>query len=240
VSARKAIGPALACAALMLAVTPSAGAKVRSTRVLATGDSMIQLVDISLERRLERHRGFRVRSDAHISTGLSKNFLLDWPDYAKTQMRRYRPRATVMFIGANDGFPLRSLSGKRIRCCRDAWIDAYARKVGSMMDTYSRSGASQVYWLTLPAPRPGHWRPVYRAVNRAIKRAARTRRKTATVVDIWPTFTPRGRFRASIRWHGRYRTVRQADGVHLNVLGASIAAGLVTRAMRADGLFSTS
>ena len=225
---------ALACAALL----PAAPAQAATTRVLATGDSMIQLVDFSLEKRLERRPGLRVRSDAHISTGISKPALLNWVSYSKDQMRRYRPRATVVFLGANEGFPMRSLSGKRVTCCRDAWVDAYARRAGAMMDTYSRDGASRVYWLTLPAPRPGHWRPIYRAVNRAIRRAARSRRKTVTVVDTWRTFTPRGRFRSAIRWKGRYRTVRQADGVHLNGLGASIAAGLVTREMRRDGLFA--
>jgi hypothetical protein len=46
-------------------------------------------------------------------------------------------------------------------------------------------------------------------------------------------FTPRGRFRTSIRG----RVVRQGDGVHLNVLGASIAANLVIRRMARDGVF---
>ena len=45
---------------------------------------------------------------------------------------------------------------------------------------------------------------------------------------------PRGRFRTSIGG----RVVRQADGVHLNVRGASIAAGLVIRAMRRDGVLA--
>jgi hypothetical protein len=221
----------------LLVAAAAAPAKVRSSRVLATGDSMIQLVDFSLERRIERRRGWKLRSDAKIGTGISKPLLLDWRDYAKDQMRRYRPRATVVFLGANEGFPMRSRSGKRVACCRTAWVDAYARRVGAMMDTYSRRGRANVYWLTLPAPRPGEWRPIYRAVNRGIRRAARTRRRTVTVVDAWRTFTPGGRFRASIRWHGRERVVRNEDGVHLNTTGASIAAGLVTRAMRADRLF---
>jgi hypothetical protein len=45
-------------------------------------------------------------------------------------------------------------------------------------------------------------------------------------------FTPGGRFRTSIGG----RVVRQPDGVHLNGRGASIAAGLVLRELRRDGV----
>ena len=69
---------------VLLAVAPAAAAaqpavsQVRSGgKVLATGDSMIQIIDSFLERRLERRRGVRVVSDARISTGLSKAFLLN-------------------------------------------------------------------------------------------------------------------------------------------------------------------
>ena len=41
-------------------------------RLLATGDSMIQIVDSLLKQRLERRRATSVRSDARISTGISK------------------------------------------------------------------------------------------------------------------------------------------------------------------------
>jgi hypothetical protein len=39
-----------------------------------------------------------------------------------------------------------------------------------------------------------------------------------------------------MRWHGKLRTVRQADGVHLSVAGASIATELIVRQMRRNGL----
>jgi hypothetical protein len=37
-------------------------------------------------------------------------------------------------------------------------------------------------------------------------------------------------------WHGKRLSVRQADGVHLSIAGASIATELVVRRMRRDGL----
>jgi hypothetical protein len=176
-------------------------------------------------------RGVKVRSDARVSTGLSKPFLLDWPRLAKHQAASVRPDVTVVFIGANDGFPF----GKA-RCCGNGWVDAYATRVQRMMDAYSRGGRGLVYWLTLPAPRPVEWRPVYPAVNRALKRAAAGFGGRVRILDIAKVFTPGNRFRSTIMWHGRSETVRQGDGIHLSPAGASIAEVLIQRALRQDGV----
>lgn len=197
-------------------------------RLLATGDSMIEYVDLSLKKRLAG-RGFRVKSDPRISTGISKPFLLNWPAHAKRQARA-RPDVTVVFIGANDGFPFGDTD-----CCGEAWVDAYAVRVRKMMEAYSRDRRGLVYWMTLPAARPAQWHDVYPAVNRAIVKAADSMAGAAHVVDLAKTFTPGGRFRSSMRWKGRRTTVRQGDGIHLSLAGAAIAETLVERAMRADG-----
>jgi len=204
-------------------------------RVLATGDSMIQIVDVFLEKRLERER-VRFRSDARISTGISKPFMLNWTGLARRQAAGLRPNATVVGLGANDGFAFKA-GPRTIACCRPAWVEEYALRAGKMMDSYARKGSGHVYWLTLPAPRSASFARVYRAVNQAIVRAASRRRETVDVVDLRRTFTPDGRFRSTIRRRGRAVRVRQADGVHLNVNGSRIAAGLVLEAMRRDRLF---
>lgn len=199
-------------------------------RLLATGDSMIQYVDLNLKNRLAK-RGFKVRSDARVSTGLSKPFLLNWPRLAKRQASGQRPDVTVVFIGANDGFPFGSVD-----CCGDKWVEAYAARAQSMMAAYSRKGRGLVYWLTLPAPRPAQWRAIYPAVNRALKRAAARLEGRVRIIDIAKVFTPGNRFRSTMVWHGRRQTVRQADGVHLSPAGASIAEVLIQRALKNDGV----
>jgi hypothetical protein len=136
-----------------------------------------------------------------------------------------------MFIGANDGFPFGSVD-----CCGDAWVGAYAQRAKSMMRAYARQGRGLVYWLTLPAPRPAQWRPIYPAINRAIKRAAAGFGGQVRVLDIARVFTPGYRFRSTMVWHGRRQTVRQEDGVHLSSSGASIAETLIERALRRDGV----
>ena len=63
-----------------------------------------------------------------------------------------------------------------------------------MMRSYSRGGAGTVYWLTLPVPRRGNFKPIYRAVNTAIRRAARSYPDTVRIVDAEAVFTPGRRY----------------------------------------------
>jgi uncharacterized protein len=221
-----------ASAALALAngasASPGQARPAPPDRVLATGDSMIQIIDSFLKDRLGAG-GIRVKSDARISTGISKPFMLDWVRHARRQARRIRPDVTVVFIGANDGFPIGGAN-----CCGEPWIDGYARRARQMMASYARGGRSRVYWLLLPAPRGGNFRRVFTAVNTALVRAASGQRG-ARLIHLEKVFTPGGRFRPVIRWHGRLVHARQDDGVHLSRSGASIAANLVIRAIRRDG-----
>jgi lysophospholipase L1-like esterase len=205
-------------------------------RVLATGDSMIQIIDFNLIDRLRAAIGARVISDAHISTGISKPFLLDWRSTAREQAARLRPDVTIMFLGANDGFPMGTPSGRTAPCCDASWITEYARRAALMMRAYMRGGVARVYWLTLPEPRTANFARVFHAVNRAIVRAARRFPGAVNVVDLRPVFTPGGRFRSSMPVGGRSVVVRQDDGVHLSVTGARIAADVIIRAMARDGL----
>ena len=199
--------------------------------VLVTGDSMAQIFDHYMADGLGGRAA--VRSEAHISTGLSKPSMLDWVANARGQARRLRPDVAVVFIGANDGFPMPTPSGATAPCCDSAWVKEYARRAAQMMRSYRRGGAGRVYWLTLPAPRGGSFRTVFGPVNAAIRQAAR-RTPGAHVVPIDRIFTPGFVYRDSLMWGGRSVHVRQGDGVHLNNAGAAIAAQKTIRRLRAN------
>lgn len=193
-------------------------------RILATGDSMIQIIDSFLKQRLGS-----VRSDARISTGISKPSMFNWMRHSRRQARGGSD-VTVVFIGANDGFPIGDA-----QCCGEQWVEGYSRRVRSMMAAYRRGRKGVVYWLTLPAPRDADFARVFGPVNRAIVRAARTfRGNQVRVLDLRKTFTPGGRFTRVIRYRGKTVVARQDDGVHLSRAGASIAAELIIRAMKRD------
>jgi len=222
---------AAAVAVGLLAFAAPAHAKT----VVATGDSMIQIVDGFLAKEL-KPEGLRVRSDAHVGTGISKTHQFDWVRHARYLAHHFRPRASVVFLGANEGFPLR-WQGKRRNCCSRAWRQAYAARAQKMMRSLERDGAARVYWLTLPAARPRAWNHIYRAVNLALTSAAKREGNSVRLLDMGALFTPSGHFQQTIKRGGHRVSVRQGDGIHLNVAGARIAARYVVRQMHRDMLF---
>lgn len=193
--------------------------------VLATGDSTMQGVDNFLADELGDDGA--VRSDIRIGTGIGKS---DWQAIAEAQVKRHKPRFTVMSLGVNEGFAMTVRGGATVEFGGEPWLAEYVRRVRAMMATYRRKGEGRVLWLTLPLPRGGPKTKVITAVNTAIVRAAEGR-KGVSVLRMDSLFTPDG-FAEVIRYRGRYIRVRTADGIHLNVSGTAIAAKVIAAAIR--------
>ncbi len=191
-------------------------------RVLAAGDSEIQILDGLLRARLKPLRA-DVIFDDHISTSIGRPSLLDWPRHAKATAASIRPDVTVMFLGANDGWPLRATSGRIVGCCSRAWSHELARRARGMMRSYLRGGRGRVYWMLLPPPRKPAFARVFRAVNRGYEEAAKAFPDSVRLVDLRRTFPDPARG-------------RQKDGVHLSVGSDRTLARLLERLMRQDGL----
>jgi uncharacterized protein len=201
--------------------------------VLVTGDSMAQPLDAELARRLAGRTGVRTVRDARIGTGLAQSQIADWNQVAAGQVRRYHPEAVVMFMGANEGWPMRS-GGRTLQCCGLDWAAEYASRARRIMAMFRQGGAARVYWLLLPAPRSHDLADVTRAVNTALGVAAEPWRAQVRVLDLDALFTPGDRYRDAMPVNGVQTIVRNADGVHLNERGASLAADRVLAALRGD------
>jgi hypothetical protein len=216
-----------------LALAPAATAA--PPRVLMTGDSTIDSIATVGKQRLERKREeAKIIHDGRPGEGISRSWRTNWVRYSRVQVRRYRPRATVVMIGANEGFAMLDDRGREVACCRRAWVEAYARDVGSMMKTYTARGRF-VYWLTLPAPNDERRRRIGLAVNYALELAVR-RFDRARLLDMAELFTPGYRYRRRMRVDGERMVVRERDGVHLSETGAALALRSIRRALLADGV----
>lgn len=206
--------------------------KLELDKLLVTGDSLIMPTDVELARRLAGD--VEVIRDPHVGTGISKPGAVDWGSLSTKQVADEEPDAVVVFIGANDGFPLPGAGGRDVECCSPEWAAVYADRVRRMMATYRQRGAARVYWLTIPTPRDGDLAEITRAVNAAIDVASVPWRAQVRVLDLGPVFTPDDRFRSSIEVDGREEIVREPDGLHLTAKGAELAADVVLDAMRRD------
>jgi hypothetical protein len=214
--------------------SPAAAPKRALRRLLVTGDSMSMPLDAVLARRLEDGKAVQVTREPHIGTGISKTGLVDWGKLSVRQVGELRPDAVVVFIGANEGFPIAGAGGRELKCCTAGWAAEYAYRARLMMNTYRRAGAARVYWLTLPLPRDGDRAKIARTVNAAIQVAAQPYLAQVRVLDMASLFTPGGRYSDSIDVAGRQRLVRNADGIHLNEAGSELAADVVMRSLAGD------
>jgi lysophospholipase L1-like esterase len=197
-------------------------------RLLVTGDSLSTPLDIEIARQFaDQGAGVQVIRDPKLGAGISNSALLDFGQVSATQVADDEPDAVVVFIGANEGYPLPAGGGKQVSCCGPDWKGEFESRVGQMMDNYLDGGAQRVYWLTVPTQRDPARKPIADAVNEAVRRAAAARGPAVRVVDLIPTFTPGDSYRDSIEIDGKQTIVRRSDGIHLNDEGASLAAGLV-------------
>jgi lysophospholipase L1-like esterase len=217
------------------AVTPSAfppgalGAPQPPKRHLGTLDSDLASDLIP--------KGVHVIQDPHIGTGISTTFILNWGKLAVAQVKADHPNAVVVFIGANDGFPMPGPGGRQISCCGAQWAAIYADRVRQIANTYRQGGAAHIYWLTLPTPRDTARARISRVVNAAIKVGIEPYAAQVQVIDTVPIFTPGGAYRDAMKIHGVETIIRQPDGIHLNDAGSSLLAQVLLSAMRQSFAF---
>jgi hypothetical protein len=203
-------------------------------KLLVTGDSLAMPLDTEMARRLaESDEAVEVERDPHVGTGISKTGLVDWGKLSGEHVAEREPDATVVFIGANEGFSMPGPDGKELECCGPDWAAEFAYRARRMMNTYRQGGDARVYWLTLPLPRDPDFQTVARSVNAAIRVAAEPYRAQVRVLDMASLFTPGG-YRDAMEVDGRRQIVRDPDGIHLNARGAELAADVVLSAVRRD------
>jgi uncharacterized protein len=239
-------GAAVAVAGQLPTVTPDAfdaatlGAKAPPKHalhtLLVTGDSMSEPLDDDLARALDP-KGVHVVEEPHLGTGISSTFLVNWGALAVSQVKRQHPDAVVIFIGADDGFPMPGPSGREVECCSAEWAAIYANRARQMANTYRQNGAARVYWITLPTPREAARQTIARVVNAAVEVAAQPWADEVHIVNTVPTFTPGGVYRDSMNVAGKPTIVREADGVHLNEAGSSLLATIVLGRMGEEFTF---
>ena len=199
-------------------------------KVLVAGDSMVQGLDGFLSDRLGSRA--QVYRDVFPASGISKPGF-SWLRRASERGRQVRPDATVIFLGANEGFDMAAPSGQSFTCCSPGWLAEYRRRVQAIMRSYGRDGEGRVFWLSMPQVRPPERQQLQLKINAEIRQAARGL-PGVRLVRLDQVFTPRGRYRNVMTYRGRRVRVREADGIHLTPSGAEIAAGKVFAALRSS------
>jgi hypothetical protein len=211
------------------------GPKRQLHTLLVTGDSMSTPLDSEVSRLLVGD-DVRVIGEPHLGTGISKSFLVDWGQLSAQQVKRDHPNAVVVFIGANEGFPMKGPGGREVKCCGADWAAVYANRVRRMVDTYRQKGAARIYWIEVPLPRSAARQKISRVVNEAADVATQPWRGQVRVIDTGAIFTPHG-YRDAMKVGGVESIVRQPDGIHLNQKGAGLLAATLLKQIRQDFVY---
>lgn len=203
------------------------GERQERPTLLVTGDSTAQGLEVALGDRLRR--SVELVADFRPGTAIGHDWDR-WPRIAAGQAARYRPRVTVISIGATEGYPMQLRDGTTVPCCEEPWRAEYVRRAQAAMRSFTRGGRGYGLWLTLPAPEDPRRAAISAVINEVTARAAAAVPNTV-VVRIDRVLSPGWRFRRVVRYQGRRRVVRMPDGIHLTPAGAAIATDVVLRAL---------
>lgn len=127
--------------------TPRNAPPVRCN-IMLLGDSLMEDLGPRLHRNMRTRKGLRFILSAKYSTGLCRPDIFDWPAHMRDVMVQHKPDIVVVFIGANDGQPIRhgntyTQTGGR------KWRNAYHDKMKEIVDIAEAHGA-RVIWVGLP------------------------------------------------------------------------------------------
>ena len=201
-------------------------------RLLAAGDSEMQILDTDIAQDLSRYR-VKVTSDARPSTGLENEWFFNWHTEAAKDAASARPDITVFYMGANGGFAINTSHGL-VQCCSAQWSRLYAIPVEQITRTLLRRNAGRVYWFVMPTPRASSWEEIFDGVNEGIRDAVAQFPGRAGLIDANGYFTPGNHYRNVMLYHGQPLVIHIADGVHITAAADTAAATLVVHQLRAD------
>lgn len=191
----------------------------RPLRLWIAGDSLAIVPGESLLRAVAGNRAVEPVGgvDARIASGLERPDVFNWFRRVREQMRVQRPHAVVFLVGGNDdhGFMTGLPQGRSLGPFGSArWRAEYARRVGGIMDTVTRAGASLV-WIGLPITDDPEQTRRYDVIN-AVVQAEAARRPRVYYLDTYFFFAGEdgGYTQYVAESSGKLVKMRADDGVH--------------------------
>jgi len=171
--------------------------------------------------------------DGHVSTGLARPEIFNWPAYLADVVARESPDAMVLTIGSNDDQTLTGLGG--VGPLGSApWQAEYRRRVGGLMDQVTASRKTTLFWVGIPEMRNmTRYETRYKLINSIILSEAQARPGRVYFVDTVPALAgPDGGYADYLtNPDGTVVRIRSGDGIHFERPGADRVATAVLAVM---------
>jgi hypothetical protein len=180
--------------------------------------------------------------DTHISTGLARPEVFNWPDHVAQVIRDLNPTALVLSLGSNDNQPMTGAGSESSGSFgSDSWKTEYARRVGGLMDTVLASGPRTLFWLGVPIVRQDSKLESYRFINGIIRAQAELRPGRVFFIDTYTIMADAdGNYADYLpNESGELVQARAPDGTHYTRFGGDRIAAAVVLAMNDAYVFGT-
>jgi lysophospholipase L1-like esterase len=226
------LGPAICKATAAPAIAVAAATKERARLtgpVLLVGDSLMQGVAPSLERKLKKEFSLQVINKGKQNTGLTYLKYYNWPERVKGLISEIHPSVIIVMLGANDPWDM-LVNGKFVKFGGPQWQEEYARRVRDIMQA-SKDQGIDLYWIGMPAMRREQLDEGSNICDEIYQ--SETEKAGVSFVPTRDALSGSdGGYTQYIRTSkGRRVLLRADDGVHFSVKGADIIADLVIAKM---------
>lgn len=187
-------------------------------RLLVVGDSIARDLGWALSSTVSTDPPLAVTVDTHAAAGLARPDYFDWEKQLTTDLEEEHPELVVAMFGGNDAQPF-LVDGEPVQVGTAAWRRAYAERVRRFM---AKAAADRdVIWVGLPIMADPSFSDLVRDLDDVYDAEART--AGIAYVGSWDLFADgKGRYAAFLpNADGRLEPMRQADGIHLSMPGAT-------------------
>ncbi len=201
--------------------------------VLKIGDSLGEELGFGLRDVLGASPDVRVLQEAVGDTGLARPDYYNWPLHLDQELARFRPRAVVVLLGANDAQNFVS-DGRVVEFGSPAWQRIYGARVGTIMREATAAGA-HVLWLGLPIMASPAFSAKVARIN-AIYAAEAGAHRGVNFLATWSLFAnAHGGYAAYLPdASGHLVLMRNPDGIHFSEAGDDRLATALVGAMERD------
>jgi hypothetical protein len=214
-----------------LAFSPS-----HQLRLWIGGDSLGDTPGSSLIDQLSSNRAVGILGpvDTHVSTGLARPEVFNWPEFLKTVVTTDQPNAVVLTFGANDDQTLTGDGGGE-SFGSPAWQAEYGRRIGGLMDVVTGAASHpRLFFVGIPPVKDtARFSNDYVLINNVVNSEAQARRGRVYYVDTVSALgTATGGYTDSLlNPDGTIVQVRTSDGIHFTRAGGDRIAAKILAAM---------
>lgn len=173
--------------------------------------------------------------DTHISTGLARPEVFNWPLYLTSVLTTDMPNAVVLTFGANDDQTLTGDNGGE-SFGSPGWVAEYSRRVGGLYDEItSLPSHPRLFMVGIPpVENTARFENDYRVINGIFQAQAQARPGRVYYVDTVPVLGTAGGGYAEYlpQLDGTVVQVRTDDGIHVTDAGGDRVAAKILSVMR--------